>query len=451
MRSIVVLIFTAYFMIMAMKSSFVAMLLYWWFAIFRPQDWIWWDVSILRLPLIAALIFFIPALFRGYVPRIKDKLSLCFLLWIVIALIANFTNGCTVASGIKAAIVAMPVLIYTVLLTERVIETKAHVVALMLTIALSLGFHSGKSGVNSLLQGGVSNYGAENLTGLFSGSNAYALGTGMLVFFMIFIYQQAKSNPSIMPVIFSKNNRLKYFKIIMLIIIAGSIYNIVSLSSRGASLATFAGFVGFFMMKPNGVKHVLMILPFLVVSFFIIPLPEGYKERIESVFVEEEELDHSAKSRGHFWETAKRMADHNPVGIGAGCYSSYYDLYDYSNGFYGSKRSVHSSHFQILAETGYIGFIIWVVLFVVSYIKLFKLRMMAYRFHDSLDPNGFYKQISETLICAQTVFLLGGSFYELAYSDLIWLIWAVVICLIRLMNFDIENLNVKNDGKISRL
>ncbi len=191
-------------------------------------------------------------------------------------------------------------------------------------------------------------------------------------------------------------------------------------------------------------KNTLTIFVFVILSFSIGTatlkyLPEGYIERIESVFAEEDELDKSAASRPHFWNVALDMVKVYPFGLGPGCYPSCYNLFDISNGYYGRNRSVHSSHFQILADSGYLGLVIWVLIFIVSFSKLWKIRKLLKS--DVMDKPKcqFYTDLVNMLLCSQTVFLVGGSFYEYAYNDITWLTLALVIVVDKNIKKEIEN------------
>jgi O-antigen ligase len=152
-----------------------------------------------------------------------------------------------------------------------------------------------------------------------------------------------------------------------------------------------------------------------------------------SVFVESESRDGSAASRPHFWGIANEMAKDYPVGVGPECYREYYNSYDDSNGLYGLNRVVHSTHFQILAENGYIGILIWITLIIISYLRLFKLRRIAINDKGKLESPHFYRQACEALLCSQTVFILGGSFYSFVYADHIWVIFGLVMIITKLM------------------
>ncbi len=61
---------------MALQDRFVALLLYLWFAFFRPQDWIWFDITNLRLSLVLGGILVVPAIVSGVWPNLSHPLSI---------------------------------------------------------------------------------------------------------------------------------------------------------------------------------------------------------------------------------------------------------------------------------------------------------------------------------------------------------------------------------------
>jgi O-antigen ligase len=175
-----------------------------------------------------------------------------------------------------------------------------------------------------------------------------------------------------------------------------------------------------------------MTITSLAILFSLFGLPEGYEERIVSAFAEEEELDESAASRPHFWGIAADIARDQPLGVGPGCYNSYYEIYDHSNGRFGHYRTVHSAHFEALAETGYIGVTVWLLLFIISIKKLLRIRKLA-NINLTRDPkNEFFSNAANLLITANIVFFIGSAFYAQAYNDIIWLVWGLTVVLVNL-------------------
>ena len=94
MRSLAVLVLIAVAFFAAAGSRYIALLVYWWFATFQPEAWMWWDVESLRLHLISALLLVVPCFMAGRFPRIDHPITLMMLAWLGLAAFATFRNGC---------------------------------------------------------------------------------------------------------------------------------------------------------------------------------------------------------------------------------------------------------------------------------------------------------------------------------------------------------------------
>src|SRR5579863_1623481 len=74
---------------LAFTSRLRALLMYLWYGFFRPQDWIYVDITSLRLSLMYGLILLIPALFTGVFPNVTHPLSVGSLAFLGAALLAQ--------------------------------------------------------------------------------------------------------------------------------------------------------------------------------------------------------------------------------------------------------------------------------------------------------------------------------------------------------------------------
>jgi O-antigen ligase len=81
----------------------------------------------------------------------------------------------------------------------------------------------------------------------------------------------------------------------------------------------------------------------------------------------EEGIDESAMGRIYAWEAAYKMALDNPV-LGVGLDNFYYNYFFYSPHWDGLNHAVHSTWFGVLAETGFIGLIVF-LLFIYQLLK----------------------------------------------------------------------------------
>ena len=454
MRLFLILALTISFFSLSLKSRIAGLYTYWWFAIFRPHDWVWSPlVTSLRLPLVAALLLVVPSLLQKKFPRIDHPIAFLLFVWMFLIFVADYLNGCSGMHTVRTSTAfGLFILIYICLLACQLVNNPRHLFWLIFVLASSIAVQSGKSGIYSLVTG-ADNYGISNLSGLFSGSNAYALGSGMLMFFMLFSFQHIGSS-----LIYKQKNKwynnpfiVKATKFLMITLILGTFYNIIAFQSRGSFVAVVIGLCLWVMFQRKG--PMILLVSFLLLSSFGAVfnqfLPEGYIERIEEVFTtKEQDLDNSAASRPHFWDTALDIVRVYPTGIGPGCYPLYYNLFDKSDGAFGSFRSVHSSHFQILTDSGYLGLAVWVLLFLISYSRLWKIKKAVQSSIADNIKRKFYIDLANMLICSQTVFILGGSFYEYGYNDITWLTFALVIILDNITKEELKKSQLSKAVKI---
>ncbi|OUS25777.1 hypothetical protein A9Q99_20190 [Gammaproteobacteria bacterium 45_16_T64] len=388
----------------------------------------WWDLTSLRLPLLAALIFVVPSIAQGNYPNLKNTTNQLIALWLLCAIVGNLSSGCgEIGSAMTTQMITV---IVALLITDRIVNTETRLFWIIATTALSLGFHSSTAGFTALTAGGASLYGTGGIGGSFSGGNAFAMGTSITIFLLIFTFQLSTHRDLIyIPKIASSRLALLGSQVVFFIMIVSSIFLVISMFSRGSAIAMFLGLFLLFLLQKNKFKKsiVAFIVAFIAMPF--IPIPEGYEDRIASAFESDEgEMEDSAASRPHFWRTASRMVEENPLGVGLFCYNSYYNEFDDTGGQWGENRSVHSSHFQILSETGYLGLFLWVMLHIVSFSKLWIIRKKALIGMPDPKLSNFYFSLSNSLLCSQVAFLFAGSFYAVALNDVTWVCFIIASC-----------------------
>jgi O-antigen ligase len=176
-----------------------------------------------------------------------------------------------------------------------------------------------------------------------------------------------------------------------------------------------------------------VLLGSLLVAALILPsLPAEYWERmrtIETVYEEENEDEKSMRGRLHVWAVAVDMAQANPwFGVGYSAYNRSYDAYDFSGGFYGSSRSVHSSFFGPLAELGYIGAALYLLVLLNAFHSCYRVRKLTARNPVLADLSKGAVALERGLI----VFLVGGAFVPIGYNEMVWHYIGLTIVLERL-------------------
>lgn len=425
----------------AVFSNYAAMLMYWWFAVFRPQEWMWWDLSVLRLPTIAAALFFIPSLINGHNPLWRNALCVVMFAFIVQIFLSEQLMGCadTVLDVINTRTLKVGlVLILAALVSARICKTPTQILGWMLLVVVSLSFLNAKLGLASVITG-ITLYNIEIGGGGFAGTNNAAMGAVMTFIMALYLMQIALYKDKIyVPYIKFRSVSIWVFRAILAMMIIGLAAFVFATQSRGSGLSLGLAAVVWMLLHKKRLRVIIVATLLSLGLLGTFGIPYEYKERIASSFVAEDEQDDSVQSRPHFWDAAKAMARDNPMGVGIGCYKAYYDFYDTSLGQFGTQRSVHSSHFAILAEMGYPGIFLWGLLFVIAFWKLFKMRRRWAGYIEREKHAYMFYYFANACVALQIGFLFGGSFYEMWMNDITWMVFAMIIAMEHFSNVEYE-------------
>ena len=400
----------------ALRNRFTALLLYVWFGLFRPQDWLWIDVTSLRLSLVLGAIFILPSFMGGIWPNLTHPLSIGTFAFLLTGLVAQF--------GAVAPEIGWDWLDFQTRLTlislmaVSLITTRERLLYFVAVVGGSLGFHAAKAGFASMLGGGVRFY--DGLAGAFPDNNGYALATVMVMPMLLVTAQNLVED------------RLKWVRRGFYAAVAFCGITVVSTFSRGGFLALAVATLVYILLQRRRLVVLLSLGVVAGIAYLVVPIPQGYLDRLETIHTYEKVDDESALSRLHFWRVAMVMANNHAFGVGMRNYEAAYNRYDFSYGQFGVRRSVHSSHFQVLAEHGYPGAFIWILMFALAF--AFALRVRSRSRHPDLTPEErrFYFTMANALMVSMAGFIVGGAFVASALNDLTWMTFAMVASLDRL-------------------
>jgi probable O-glycosylation ligase (exosortase A-associated) len=394
----------------ALFSRFAALLLYFWFALFRPQEWVWWDISSLRLSLVLGVLFVVPALLTGTFPYLAHPISLAALVFLVTGLVAQL-NAFEPSIGWYWLDYLWRLLLVCLMAIPLLSDQRRFRIGLAV-VAGSFGVHGAKAGLLSLLSGGI-RY-AEGFGGAFGDNNGYAVGLAMVA-----------------PLLLAAGQTMdqRWLRRTFMWAAPCCLFAVISTFSRGGFLAVVASALTLTMLqRRRGVALILMLVLAIPVGFFMVS-QQGYVDRLKTIRTYEEADESSALSRLHFWRVATRIAADHPLGIGLFNFESAYDRYDDTGGVYGTRRSVHSSHFQALAETGYLGFVAFESVLIFTGLAALRIRRRGMR--SDIDPVNarLFLAAGNGLLASTAAFVVGGAFVAMALNDLLWIELALITSL----------------------
>jgi probable O-glycosylation ligase (exosortase A-associated) len=406
LRSIFIFGVLAIGSVFAFRSALYAAALYLWIAYFRPESWAWTSLfASLNLSYYAGVFLVIRALLAGVSWRATWRSAL-LLLFLVLTLVSTFAGVYPDHSWIYWQAFAKTIIV-SYLLTV-IIKTEADFRLILFVIALSLGFEATKQGWAQLIlnPGGQNN----NPIPFLGDNNLVAVGVAMLVPVMSALAETSGG---------WQKRALQFLNV-------GIVYRAISTYSRGGFLSIGAVAAMSFWRSKHKVRAVIAGA---IVAALIVPvLPPEFWARMSTITVAAEERDNSQEGRVHFWQIAIAMANDRPfLGIGHAAYELSYDEYDTTGGRYGTRRSVHSAWFGVLAESGYIGLALFVTIVLGAWWACRRVRHMAKR-KEIPASLGHYATALESALIA---FAVGGSFVPFQYVEMLWHFFALTIALER--------------------
>jgi O-antigen ligase len=130
--------------------------------------------------------------------------------------------------------------------------------------------------------------------------------------------------------------------------------------SRGAMFA-LAIFTVFTFPKQNHVRNLLGLV--LLALAVVVIAPSGVWERMSALKEHGSEADTSSRQRYLIWQVAGEIIrDHSVTGVGVGAYGAAHSDRTLGNADFalaGGRKDTHNTYLNVIAETGYPGFILF--------------------------------------------------------------------------------------------
>lgn len=375
-----------------LRRPFYGVLVWTWLGLMNPHRLAWGFAAELPFAQIVFIVTLIGLLFSKEPKRIpvtREILVLVvFILWMLITTIYalfpvpawdQFDKVWKIQLGI--------------LLTLMLTNSPERIKLLIWTVAVSLGFYGFKGGIWTLMTGGGERvYGPPNT--FLGGNNELGLALVMTIPLLWYLITMTPQ---------------KWVRLGLYAGLGFTLVAIVGTHSRGALVGlAVMGFI-FFMKSRRKIVPLILALAFVAVLPHV--MPQEWFDRMHTIETYEE--DQSAQGRFQAWRAAITMAGERLTGGG-------YEALVYDNG-----TDAHSIYFEVLAEHGYTGLVLFLLLAALTWMKASTTKRLAKK-----DPDYRWAAELATMLQVSMVgYAASGAFLGLAYFDLYYILVVIIVVL----------------------
>ena len=318
------------------------------------------------------------------------------MLWFCITLPFSFNIDASYFQWIKVMKID-----FMILVAALVIHSKKHILALTWAVVISLAFYGVKGGLFTIATGG--NHRVWGPEGTFiEGNNELALALIMCIPLIQILRFEAQN-------VWLKRGLLTTM---LLCAVAG-----LGSHSRGALVALAAmALVLWWRGKSKVLAGVfIVVMGILMIGF----LPEAWFARMNTIGEYKE--DGSAMGRINAWWMAWNLAKDHFFGGG-------FEIYNFENfrRYAPDPEDVHAAHsiyFQVLGEHGFVGLIIFLILWLLVWRSAGILRKQA----SARPETEWLVNLGAMCQVSLVAYAVGGAFLSLAYFDLPYNVLLLVV------------------------
>jgi len=380
----------------------IGILLWGWLGYMNPHKLSWGFAHDFPFAQITA-IFILIGLFLSKEPKnipwtIELRILALFILWMFLTTVFAMDQKWAWIQWDKVWKIQLMTFVTIILM-----QNKWRVQAMVWIIALSIGFYGFKGGIFTILTGGA--YAVYGPSGTFIYGNN-EIGLALIMTMPLIRYLQLTTE--------SRFLRQGLLATMWLCVIA-----VIGTQSRGALVGIVV--MGVFLVLKSRKKLLMVLLMILLLPVIFNFMPETWHSRMSTI--ETFEQDKSAMGRINAWWMAFNLAKDNFFGGGFQCFTGKNflvyapDLLD--------AHDAHSIYFEVLAEHGFIGLTLFLLLGVLTLFSARRLIKEAKKTEETM----WISDLAAMLQVSIMGYAASGAFLGLAYFDLYYhLIAFVVIC-----------------------
>lgn len=391
MRDILLLVLFSIVLPFAVRFTWVAVLLWSWISLMNPHKLAFGFANTAPFAAVAAGAALISLLFnrdrlRWPFPPVVIALAL-FVIWMCITTVFAINPDLSSVQLNKVIKIQLMTLVALIALRER-----KHIELFVWINVLSIGFYGFKGGLFTIATGGASRvWGPPG--GFIEGNNEIALALVVTLPLMNYLRMTAER---------------WWVRSALWGLMGLSVVAAVGSQSRGAFLALLAMGLMFWMRSHQKIVTGMAVLltAFTVAAF----MPTSWEQRMGTI--QSYELDGSAMGRINAWKTSINLANSRITGGGFESYTP--EVFAQYAPDPLNIKVAHSIYFSVLGEHGYIGLILFLLVWSLSIQMRSKISTQAAN-HASAQWTANLAGMCQVSLVSYAV---GGAFLSLAYFDL---------------------------------
>ncbi len=402
----------------AVRRPYMAALLWVWVGLMNPHRLGWGFAYNLPFALIAAAALVFSILANPGKSR-WPKGATVFFLVLLVAWMGVTTLGAIIFQESMGRYVETLKVILMTLVVASVVRSREEILGLVAVTAGSIAFFGIKGGIFTILTGGGHRVWGPP-SSVIEGNNELAVALIITVPLLYYLSTQVslvKQLPLIkkVPELWIKPG---LYAAIFLCLIAA-----LGSQSRGALLAMSAMGLVLWWRSKSKLALGMVLLMLSVVALFM--MPEGWMDRMNTISTYGE--DQSAMGRINAWTMAINIANDRLLGAGFATDSPFVYFR------YAPNPNVvivaHSIYFQVLGEHGYIGLLLYLGFWFLTYL----LAGRVSRLTAGKDDLQWAYMLGSMAKVSLTGFAVGGAFLSLAYWDMPFYFMVILLCTERLV------------------
>jgi putative inorganic carbon (HCO3(-)) transporter len=400
MRDLIVIALVMAGSLAALRRPWIGVMLWTWLSIMNPHRYTYGVAYDAPLAAIAAICVFLGLIMtKERESPFKAPATTWFailMVWMTLSWLAGLDPAGDLAQWKKVMKIDVMILVSLMLLSN-----KKHILALMWVSAGSVALLGIKGGIFNLTTGG--DFRVWGPPGSFiEDNNEFALALVMTIPLLRFLQLQLESKWGRLALTFT-----------MILCASGALGS----QSRGALLAISVMALYFWWNGKNklGIGLMIVVVAIPLIGF----MPETWTTRMSTISAYEQ--DGSAMGRISAWWSAWNSAWHYPFGVGFD--SARPELFALYSPYPTSVHAAHSIYFQMLGNHGFVGLILFVGLFALTWRSAGWLA----RQKSTVKEAKWCIELGAMSQAALAGYAVGGAFLSLSYFDLPYNIMVMVV------------------------